>query len=80
MVNFLLILFAAFVAVDLIVRFVIDPLLKASREKSKVSKSYSTKFDPSVRLATETMFDGGKPHNEENIKSDSKEKENTEKK
>ncbi|MBE0539323.1 MAG: hypothetical protein IH620_06390, partial [Ignavibacterium sp.] len=64
MLTFLLILILVFIGVDLLVRFVIDPLASGSNKKSKVSKSYSQRFDPTIKLATETMYDGGKPHNE----------------
>jgi hypothetical protein len=65
MITFLLILVLVFVAVDLLVRFVIDPLIIASNKKNKVAKSFAPRFDPSVKLAIETMYDGGKPHKEE---------------
>ncbi len=64
MFTFLIILVLVFIGVDLLVRFVIDPLASGSNKKSKVSKSYSQRFDPTIKLATETMYDGGKPHNE----------------
>lgn len=65
MLTFLIILVLVFVAVDLFVRFVIDPLASGSNKKHKVSKSYSQRFDPTIKLATETMYDGGKLHNED---------------
>ena len=64
MFTFIIILVLVFIGVDLLVRFVIDPLASGSNKKSKVSKSYSQRFDPTIKLATETMYDGGKPHNE----------------
>jgi hypothetical protein len=64
MFTFIIILVLVFIGVDLLVRFVIDPLALGSNKKSKVSKSYSQRFDPTIKLATETMYDGGKPHNE----------------
>ncbi|MBU1097478.1 MAG: hypothetical protein KKB34_13440 [Bacteroidetes bacterium] len=65
MIVFLISLILALVAVDLLVRFVVEPLISASKEKNKVSKTYSPRFDPTIKLATETMYDGGKPHTEE---------------
>lgn len=65
MITFLFIVALVLLVVDLIVRFIVDPLLISSREKNKDEKSLKTKFDPSVVLATETMFDGGKPQNED---------------
>lgn len=64
MFTFIIILVLVFIGVDLLVRFVIDPLASGSNKKSKVSKSYTPRFDPSMKLASETMYDGGKPHNE----------------
>ena len=64
MFTFIIILVLVFIGVDLLVRFVIDPLASGSNKKNKVSKSYSQRFDPTIKLATETMYDGGKPHNE----------------
>lgn len=72
MLTFLIILVLVFVGVDLFVRFVIDPLASGSNKKHKVSKSYSPRFDPSIRLATETMYDGGKEHKEDKSSSTSK--------
>ncbi len=69
MVTFLLILVLVFVAVDLFVRFVIDPLASGSNKKNKTSKSFIPRFDPTIKLASETMYDGGKPHNEEESSS-----------
>ena len=72
MVTFLLILILVFVGVDLLVRFVIDPLASGSNKKNKVSKSLTPRFDPTIKLASETMYDGGKPHNEEESSSTTK--------
>lgn len=65
MVTFLIVFVLVLVAVDLLVRFVVEPLMLASDKKKKIAKSYTTKFDPLVKLATETMYDGGKPHKED---------------
>lgn len=75
MFTFLLILVLVFIGVDLLVRFVIDPLASGQNRKRKVSKSFSPRFDPTLKLASETMYDGGKLHNED--KSDSTTKEDT---
>lgn len=72
MLTFLLILVLVFIGVDLLVRFVIEPLIVGSNKKNKASKSFSQKFDPAFKLATETMYDGGKPHNQEEKNSTTK--------
>ena len=74
MIMFLLILVLVFVGVELLVRFVIDPLIASSNKKSKASKSFAPRFDPSVKLAIETMYDGGKPHDPESGKTSQDEK------
>ena len=73
MFTFLLILILVFVGVDLLVRFVIDPLASKSNKKHKVSKSFSPRFDPTMKLASETMYDGGSQHNEDQSESTTKE-------
>lgn len=73
MSTFLFILIAVFIGVDLLVRFVIDPLASGSNKKHKESKSFTTRFDPTMKLASETMYDGGKPHDE--VKSGSETKD-----
>ncbi|MFA7229364.1 MAG: hypothetical protein WC061_10045 [Melioribacteraceae bacterium] len=65
MIVFLLVLILVFIGVDLLVRFVIDPMLAASNKKNKTAKSYTRVYDPSINFAIETMYDGGKPHNPE---------------
>ncbi len=65
MITFLLVLILVFVGVDLLVRLVIDPLASGSVKKNKIRKSYTSKFDPTISLVSETMYDGGKPHSEE---------------
>lgn len=72
MLTFLLILVLVFIGVDLFVRFVIDPLASGSNKKNKVAKSYTQRFDPTIKLATETMYDGGKLHNEDKSSSSPK--------
>ncbi len=72
MLTFLLVLVLVFIGVDLLVRFVIDPLASGSHKKNKVAKSFTSRFDPTLKLASETMFDGGKPHNDEKSKSSDK--------
>lgn len=78
MLTFLLILVLVFIGVDLLVRFVIDPLATNSYKKNKEFKSFSPKFDPTIKLASETMYDGGKLHKKDEVKSDEK-KENDQK-
>lgn len=65
MLTFLIVLILVFIGVDLLVRFVIDPLASGSTKKNKVSKSYTPRFDPTLKLASETMYDGGELHKEE---------------
>lgn len=65
MIRFLLIVALVIIVVDLFVRFIIDPMIIASHKKAKTAKSNSPKFDPMLKLATETMYDGGKPHKDE---------------
>ena len=77
MLTFILILIAVFIGVDLLVRFVIDPLASGSNKKHKVSKSYTPRFDPTIKLASETMYDGGKPHTEVKSNSETKAAEST---
>lgn len=72
MLTFLLILVLVFTGVDLLVRFVIDPLASASNKNKKTSKSFSPRFDPTIKLASETMYDGGKQHSKEESKSTDK--------
>lgn len=77
MITFIISVILVFIAVDLLVRFIVEPLILGKHKKaSKFSKS---KLDPTFKLATETMYDGGKPHtqevssnanNEENISKD----------
>lgn len=75
MLTFLFILIAVFIAVDLLVRFVIDPLASESHKKDKVLKSYERRFDRSMKLASETMYDGGKPLNEVKSTTDIKDED-----
>ena len=83
MIYFLLALALVLIAVDLFVRFIVDPMIIASHQKKKASKSYAPRFNPDIKLATETMYDGGKPHDgeestppakEENITNNAPEK------
>jgi hypothetical protein len=69
MFTFLVILAFVFVAVDLLVRFVIDPLLASSNKKKKVARSFAPGLNQTIKLAGETMYDGGKLHKEEESNS-----------
>ncbi len=73
MIKFLLMCVIVFIVVDLFVRFVVEPLIRSSNKKDRQVKSSAIKFDPSFRLATETMYDGGKPFKNEEIESTEKE-------
>jgi hypothetical protein len=72
MFTFLIILILVFVGVDLLVRFVIDPVASGRNKKQKLSKSFSPRFDPTIKLASETMYDGGRLHNEDQSDSTTK--------
>lgn len=65
MLTFILVLVLVFIGVELLVRFVIDPLASGSYKKNKVGKSYTPVFDPTLKLASETMYDGGEVHKED---------------
>lgn len=69
MAAFLIAFVVVVIAVDLLVRFVVDPFLDSSKKKNKASKVTAPKFDPAFRLATETMYDGGKERKEEESNS-----------
>ncbi len=58
MLPFLLILTLVFVAVDLFIQLIIDPL--ASKRKEKHAGEISTKIiGPMISLVGATMYDGG---------------------
>lgn len=65
MLTIIIALILVLIAVDLFVKFIVDPQILKYEKKSKISKSSSPKLDPSFKLATETMYDGGKPHEHE---------------
>lgn len=67
MLTFIIGVAIVFIAVDLFVRFVVDPLILGKHKKA--SKSSKSKLDPTFKLATETMYDGGKPHKPETSKN-----------
>ena len=62
MIKFIILLVIVFIGVELLVRFILEPLFEKSYKKKKVSKPSSSKLNPEFRLAAETMYDGGKPH------------------
>lgn len=68
MLTFIIGLVIVFIAVDLFVRFIVDPLILGKHKKA--FKSSQSKLDPTFKLATETMYDGGKPHKPEVSKND----------
>ena len=67
MLTFIIGVAIVFIAVDLFVRFIVDPLILGKYKKA--SKSSKSKLDPTFKLATETMYDGGKPHKPEKSKN-----------
>jgi hypothetical protein len=84
MFTFVISVVIIFIAVDLLVRFLIEPLIMGKFKKAP--KSSISKLDPSFKLATETMYDGGEAHrpevpnnevnDEENLKDEVKSKIN----
>lgn len=60
MLTFIIGVAIVFIAVDLFVRLVVEPWL--SGKNKKLANPSSSKLDPKFKLATETMYDGGKPH------------------
>ena len=69
MLKFLLICALMTLVVELLVRFIIQPLIKSSDKKVKLEESKTSGIDPTFRLASETMYDGGKPHPEQDAES-----------
>ena len=67
MLTFIIGVAVVFIAVDLFVRLVVEPLIL--RKHKKVSNYSKSKLDPTFKLATETMYDGGKPHKPEASKN-----------
>ena len=65
MIIFIISFILVLIGVDLFVRFVLEPWICGTNKKNKVSKSTVPKLDPTFKLATETMFDGGKPNSTE---------------
>jgi hypothetical protein len=63
MITFIISVVLVFIAVDLFVRLIVEPMIL--RKSKKVSKSSTSKLDPTFKLATETMYDGGKLHSAE---------------
>jgi hypothetical protein len=57
---FLLVLVLVFAAVDLLVKFVIDPMASKKRKKSEAVNAKKTFIEPSIGLVGATMYDGGK--------------------
>ena len=57
---FLLILVLVFAAVDLLVKFVVDPLASKKWKKGKTVSSKEEIIEPSISLVGATMYDGGK--------------------
>jgi hypothetical protein len=67
--TFLLALVLVFVAVDLLVKFVIDPLASKKWKKNKVIDSKEEIIQSSMGFVGATMFDGGKAKETENLNS-----------
>lgn len=75
MLTFLLILVLVFVAVDLFVQLVIDPLAVKLEEKKKRGTDSIKIVKPKFSLVGATMYDGGKVKAEEEKKTENKEEE-----
>ena len=73
MLTFLLILVLVFVAVDLFVQLVIDPLAVKLEEKKKHQTKSINIIEPKFSLVGATMYDGGKAQTNEQTKTDVKE-------
>jgi hypothetical protein len=58
--TFLLILLLVFAAVDLLVKFVIDPLASKKWKMKKAAEPKEKIVEPSIGLVGATMYDGGK--------------------
>ncbi len=65
MLTFLLILVLVFVAVDLFVQLVIDPLAAKFEEKKKQKTEKVKLVVPKISLVGATMYDGGKSKSDE---------------
>ena len=68
MLTFIIGVVVVFIAVDLFVRLVVEPMIVGKKEK--LSKSSTSRLNPKFKLATETMYDGGKPHTDGSSKND----------
>jgi hypothetical protein len=58
--TFLLILVLVFAAVDLLVKFVVDPLASKKWKKNKPVRSKEEMTESSLGFVGATMYDGGK--------------------
>jgi hypothetical protein len=67
--TFLIALVLVFIAVDLLVKFVIDPLASKKWGKNKVIGPKEEIIQPSMGFVGATMFDGGKTKETENLNS-----------
>ena len=73
MVTFLLILVLVFVAVDLFVQLVIEPLAVKLEEKKKHQPKSINIIEPKFSLVGATMYDGGKAKSDKQSKTDNSE-------
>jgi len=69
--TFLLILVLVFAAVDLLVKFVVDPLASKKWKKNKSIASKEDIIEPAIGLVGATMYDGGKSKDTEESKNKS---------
>lgn len=73
MLTFIISLAIVFIAVELFVRLIVDPWILGKFKRSP--KSSTSKLDPTFKLATETMYDGGKEHKPEALKNEKNSKD-----
>ncbi len=65
--TFLLILVLVFAVVDLLVKYVVDPLASKKWKKDKVVVSKAKNIESSIGLVGATMYDGGKSKEAEEL-------------
>jgi len=58
--TFIIVLVLVFVAVDLLVKFVVDPLASKKWKKDKTVTAKEDLLEPTISLVGVTMYDGGK--------------------
>jgi hypothetical protein len=72
--TFLVILVLVFAAVDLLVKYVVDPMASKKWKKGKNTKEKI--LESSIGLVGATMYDGGKSKDNEDLKNKSENNDN----